>query len=563
MTKNSNPIHANQKPAIIPWLEKYSIYFLALLSIVIRVLDGMHVPLNMDEIPILFNVAHFIKNHTILPSHFSYPTFYSYLITPLTVLFFLLDYLLQGFPVNGLLDFQWLNILFTNRMSVLMFSGRLVSILCSALIVVYAFDWTKKQYGITAALIASSILVFDPCGGRWVAFSRLCVPDVASTLFVTIGIFVLLDYLHDRNPNTIFFSAFFIGLAINTKYNSGMALIPFFFVLFRWSQPVRLKTILGGFLFLALGFCLASPGWIIQPNQYINGFLYEARHMAFGHLGENGKDWIWIFLYLKGIGTWILPIILFTVGYSFWKHQKEDAVFLLFILSSFVYIGQFEKKAIHYFLFLYPVLAVFIGRALSRFGGIFKAKWIRWLYGLAIFCFIAVNPAFRLTQMIHRDMRIDNRTIAVKWIQKNVPSDKSLIVDRNIFSELLDREEMSLNLDRLRKSGSRHYMTAVTFYRQKPVYSLIHLQELSDDTTNVRDTKADYFILSSINYLRFFTKDPNNIPNHRYALYESFQKKKLFYSYILKEKRHGFHRIKAFQTITGPEVLIFQKTSIQ
>ena len=70
-------------------LKKYVGLIVIFLALVIRVLDGIRVPLYMDEVPLLYNISHFISNKTILPEHFSYPTFFSYLmIIPVLILFF-------------------------------------------------------------------------------------------------------------------------------------------------------------------------------------------------------------------------------------------------------------------------------------------------------------------------------------------------------------------------------------------------------------------------------------------------------------------------------------------
>jgi ethanolamine transporter EutH len=88
MTKSQIPIISQSR----------SLWPAALITILvtgfaIRIM-GYQSPIDMDERPMIMNVAHFASKQTIVPSHFQYPTFYSYLITPAIALYSLLLLLL-------------------------------------------------------------------------------------------------------------------------------------------------------------------------------------------------------------------------------------------------------------------------------------------------------------------------------------------------------------------------------------------------------------------------------------------------------------------------------------
>ena len=85
-------------------LQKRVLLVIALTGIVIRILDGFRVPVFMDELPILYNVAHFLNDKTLVPIHFSYPTFFSYLVSLPIILTFTGLYFLHQYPLSGLAD---------------------------------------------------------------------------------------------------------------------------------------------------------------------------------------------------------------------------------------------------------------------------------------------------------------------------------------------------------------------------------------------------------------------------------------------------------------------------
>lgn len=536
---------------------------LIFIALIIRVLDGFRSPLDMDEMPILYNVAHFFKDKTIIPAHFSYPTFFSYLIIFPVAALFLLYYLLAGYPLSGLFDLQWMSFLFSFKLSLLVHGGRFVSI-CFTLCTIYlVFHWGWKRFGLGAGLIAGFILALDPCCGRYVSYSRLCVPDVTAAFWVTLGMILCFEFVEKGRIKLLSVSAFVLGFAINTKYNAGMALIPLLAALVIKKEGRNWKTILSTGGSFVLGFLIASPGWLIVPHLYIDGYLLEARHMTEGHLGAHAVDWLWVYGYLKNCNTLILPIIMLAVGYSIFKHEKGDILFLLLIVPSFLYIGQFEKKAIHYFLFLYPTLALYIGRSVQILG-----KRIRSRIGMTLFIAVCsvlfvFNPLYRLSRMVRRDMMKDNRHSAEAWIEDTIPQGARIMVDRLTLQNLVDIEESQNQIRQFRASGSSFLVTVQQFYRERSAYRIVDIRDFWDDIEAFEKVNVNYIVISSSNYRRFFTANPNQIPGKSSPLYEEFHKKKTFYTNILEEDVHPYRLIKRFATIAGPEIRIYRHIDLE
>lgn len=544
------------------FFQKEQLWILVLLlGAVLRVLDGIRVPLFMDEMPILYNVAHFLSNKTILPTHFNYPTFFSYLTVIPTALLFVVLYLISGYPIGGLMDSRWTGFLFSAQQSQLIFGGRFVSLVFAMLTVYMVYRWNRKKAGWLAGLIAALVIAIDPAGGWHVVMSRYALPDVTAAFWTLIAITLCFRYVDEERPKILYWAAFVMGLAISTKYNTGMGILPLGGALFIGTRSNQWKVALLTGLFLILGFLAASPGWLIIPGDFVNGYLFEARHMARGHLGTGGKDWIWVIETLWKCHTVILPVLILTLVYSLLKRRKRDVLFLLLVIPSFLYIGQFEKKSIHYFLFLYPVTALYIGEMIWDVNRRLKTKLTVRLFALILIISFVLQPLYRMKGMIKKDTRPDNRYTAEKWIQTHIPSGSSIMMDPLTLTDLTDTEEVQWKVESMKRAGSEYWKEARQYYAERPHYRIMNIREVWDSAEKLKTLKSDYLVVSSGNFKRFFVEDSDKIPDKDSPLFEEFIHKKTFYRSLFKEKGHPYRLIRSFEKVAGPHIRIYKRES--
>ena len=531
-------------------------------GIVIRLLDGWHIPLFMDEAPILYNVAHFLRHKTIVPAHFSYPTFFSYLAAIPVITGFFIFYIHSGFPLAGLTNSQWTGFLFTASLGYSVMAGRILSIIFSVLTMVLVYRYARKRFGLTAGLTAILILSLDMAGGTYVVYSRYALPDVASAFWATLGMILIFSYSERKSIRYLYGAALAVGLGISTKYNAGMAVLPLALAAWwavrdgQWKQGI---TVL---LLTAAGFLAGSPGWILKPDSFLAGYLFEAHHMARGHLGGHSMDWLWFFQDLWHTRTIILPVLAATVLYSFRKHRRIDILFLVLALPSFLVIGQFEKKGIHYMFFLYPVAALFVGRfvqALRNRTG--ERRYARLLFTAAVAVFFFIQPLIRISGMVRRDLIRDNREKALSWMPEHMATGSRVTIDPLVMSGVWDQGDVQELKQSFRAAGNPYLDHLNRFFENKPVYWLRDIRTVWEDAAALDTLNSDYLVAFSSNYQRFFTDNPRHMPPAGTPLYDEFMRKKRFYVYLLNGTEHGFRRIKTFDGKAGPEIHIFRLVS--
>ena len=540
------------------WFNKL-FFAILLIGFLVRFLDGIRVPLFIDELPILYNVAHFAKHRTVIPIHFYYPTFFSYLITFPVMAVFGIFYLMSGYPLSGLLDAPWVGFLFDEKLSLMAHGGRLVSALLSTATIYLVIRFARQRFGSAAALLAGVILAIDPFGGRYVTYSRFCLPDATAVFLVTLGMILCFQYLRQGGRRTLHIAALVFGLAISTKYNAGMAVIPLMLTPLMRREAGWWKTVFVSGLCLLAGFLVGSPGWLLVPKQFADGYLFEARHMAAGHLGAHDIDWLWIFIRLWQLKTYILPFAVLAVGYAFIRREKEDILIIALIVPSVLYIGQFEKKSIHYFLFLFPMTALLMGRwAIAVWNRLSIQTW-RWTFAVLCGIVFIVYPSYRMGLMIRRDMMKDNRILAQTWVEINVPKDTRIALDVITLRALIDADAAAERIETIKNANSPMWEEVRRYYSEKSTFRLMNIRQIWEDASALDTLKADYILASYENYGRFFTNTPQQIPDQSSPLYEEYHNKKAFYFALFDESNPAFRFVKAFDSIAGPEVKIYKR----
>lgn len=272
--------------------------------------------------------------------------------------------------------------------------------------------WAHVMMLLVVALICIAVFFTgkevykDPIRGLFAAlffatFSTTFLPqDMLSSsieLFMILPMtFCALFFFKER----YFISGIFLGLTILTKYQGGI-LLPALAVTLFWQKRLR------GFLplsFLCLGAALVGGGWIYYL--YSQGALPDAIRSFFYILayakGPPGTDFHYITLKFllrtfligcSGFGLWYFAIR--GIGLS-WK--KPSLVFTLWVLFGFTAVITGGRMYFHYYLILYPALALLAGDWAGRFfEGLQKMPFARGAWRLTIFILMIFIPVTGFT----------------------------------------------------------------------------------------------------------------------------------------------------------------------
>jgi hypothetical protein len=155
----------------------------------------------------------------------------------------------------------------------LVFRMRLAAALLAVALSLVVFFATREWFGTTAALVALTLVVFDP---NILAHSGLVTTDVGATLFFLAAVYAFYRYVKQPGPLRLAIAGIVLGLLLATKH-SGVLLGPMLLVLVCWEAVVAPK---GAHLRTALRL---GGAWIVMVLVAVGvlwafyGFRYAAR----------------------------------------------------------------------------------------------------------------------------------------------------------------------------------------------------------------------------------------------------------------------------------------------
>ena len=502
----------------------------------------------MDEVPILWNVFNFVKNRTLMPTHFSYPTLFSYLSTIPTGMGAAALYAQGTLPspvqISSLARLD----------SVLPYlPARLTSTAFALATILVLFKIGEKFYDRRTGLIAAAFLALSKLH---IHRSGYALPDTTMAFFATCSLLFSLSALKTNAVRDFVLAGCFAGLTAATKYNGALMIIPILsaHILHLYDEKRLLvpkawlnrRIMYSGLAFIC-AFLVGCPGWLFIPRVFWERFLHEQALAATGHLGSFGIAYL---QYLTLAWDWErTTAVLFALGliHAVFRRTRQDAVLLPLVLLSFLYIGSWEKKHLRYLLFLYPALSLLSARLLSEVLARVNKRAVNFIAPLVIIAAFTW-PMCSAVMYACQQIPEDNRWIAQRWIQDNIPAETTIVVDWAYLPRLITEEEKRQMLTGEDKGFFE------TRLRNVNTYELIPLQY---DPAWLGEVQADYLITSSGCFDRFFKSNPPPPDN---PLFNEHSKREGTYSALLRQEEEiGWQLLRRFQTGKGHHVFIYKR----
>jgi hypothetical protein len=506
--------------------------------------------IQVDERIILgCDVFHFLIQHTFLPGHFNYPTFYSYMATPLTWLALELAYAFRLLSnPSALASLLYLNSFWA------VFPARLTSLLFGLASIGLVYKIGNKWYGWQAALAAAAILALSPLHIRYSSFA---LPEALLTFLCLASVGFCLSALERPSFRSFLLAGAFAGLAASTKYNGALiitALLPVFFFLKHDIFPSagalpRLAKLGGSYAAaFAVAFFAGSPGWIFCYDTFWQMLAFDRQHMAQGHLGHFGLPYIRQLQLLWHSDTTLALAFGLGIGWALWRRTRQDLVLLAPVLLGFAYIGSWHKQSLNYLLLLWPLLSLLAGKAffdIAR-GAKRNGRWGKYLLPGALGLLLFLPPLISDLTFAYQQFRPDSREAAFDWIQGQVPSGASIVVDWEYIPNLPTAREKSQMM-----------LGGPLLAERAKSWRTFHLIPLQPNRPWLEKVNADYLITSSSCFDRFFNNPPPPAGNPLRASY--FAQKQMYAALLSADSDSGWRLEKQFDTGKGPRVLVFKR----
>jgi 4-amino-4-deoxy-L-arabinose transferase-like glycosyltransferase len=479
--------------------------------------------INPDEatvVPKAFDVA---RGH-LNPRFFFYPSFFFYILAAVFWLVSPFWALLHGEllvrPGGFVVDAGTFYLI-----------GRLVAVAFGVAAVYLVYRIGREAYGVLTGLVAAVFLAAEPLH---VQYSHLAVTDVPAVTLGLLGLLLLLRAAHGRGVRTLTAGAVVVGLAVSTKYNLGMLLLPATVAAVYAGRPAVTAAAAAGSTRLrawvrllalrvygpmALAFVLASPFIVLDLPRFVSEFSRQVSIVRRGWLGfehvENGY-WYNLDVHLAGsLGLVLLALAIAGIAWALWRRAPLDLMLAPFVVVYFVYVSSWSELADRYMLPIVPLLLLLAARLCVSVWELRPAWRAALVPGLLALALGAV--ALPLSDSIAHNQALsgpDVRERAKAWVERTIEPGTTIATE-TLGPPLVRRVEL------------RYYRAAgmqPASYRIRRLKLPVPGEPAKHRTMRwLREQEVEYVILSSAVYERVLAA-PDHYPE-LIAFYDALERR--------------------------------------
>ncbi|HEX8231612.1 MAG TPA: phospholipid carrier-dependent glycosyltransferase [Chloroflexia bacterium] len=406
--------------------------------------DNLPYTSNPDEPAVADRALRILQTGDYNPHYFVYPNLYTYMQAAVYLpRFFLLvssgalENLNQLVPTDFYL---W---------------GRMLTALLGTLTVPLVFLAGRRLYGTTAGLIAAAFMATNSVH---MVYSQIITTDVPATFFSALSLLAIVRLLPPATTgqdtrtsptllpsrNVYIFAGIAMGLAVGTKYNSALVVLPFLlahaYVVADHTHRfgARSRAFFGARLWLALismvaAFLVTTPFALFDLPNFINDIASVLAHYRFGHLGFEGDD-NWRFYFGTFLQSDLLPTLLTLVGVviALARRSRADLLLLSFPLVFYLSMSSYRVNFTRNMLPIIPFTSILAAislalawKALLTYLSARQdtasrpvARLAPWLLGLVVALGVLPQTAGAI-QRGYRQTQPDTRLRAAQWLDAN------------------------------------------------------------------------------------------------------------------------------------------------
>ena len=424
-----------------------------------------------------------------------------------------------------------------NILTGLIISARLTSAIfgIATIFVVYLIGreiWNEKK-----ALLPSIILAFSV---GFVNLAHQVEETIPMTFFLTLTFLFLMRYLKSEGSNGsryFIYSCMSAGLAIATKFNAGMILVPLFTAYYIKKGGLKLlsKEFCVGLISMAVVFSILRIGVVLDFYRFVHYVIFAALGKFSGAFREEygaavSTTPVWLLQVLNlanGLGLPMFLLFVSSVIFTLVKRNKIEVLLALtFVVPYTLVISMWSVAPFHFIVPVLPFAALIASNLIIELN-----EDGRHVKPLNIFFILVILHAAMYTLKGDLEYLHDSRDIATKWIEENVP--KGAVI-----------ETYTLSLTKIPRIPRDVELTG--YYEHVKIYDdpfnitnpARYIQMEKNYTLNymyrVCERSPDYIVVSSWDYAGLFlSKTP-------------FKERKIFYEKLLQGEIDSYEIVAVF-----------------
>jgi 4-amino-4-deoxy-L-arabinose transferase-like glycosyltransferase len=247
---------------------------------------------------------------------------------------------------------------------------RLPSAIAAVAVVWMTYQYTRKHFGIWAALFATQMLIANV---SFAMSARRVEIEMMLTALCFGALLSAMKYVKQEGNNYwIYLSYFLLGLAVLTKGPVALLFITLPLILAAlWTKDSRVKQLLTN----KLGWCiflLVGLSWYVLVSVKLGPDIWALiakRDMLEKMQGENNTKPLLSYVAWIAVDFLLLVSLFFVKPRDLFKRYRERQDFIILLLAVIVPLlvfSMFSNKHAKYLLPIYPMLAILLAVQLAR-----------------------------------------------------------------------------------------------------------------------------------------------------------------------------------------------------
>lgn len=455
-----------------------------------------------DEVPKVNAIMRMVDHGDLDPRYFLHPSLLLYLT-------YLVNTVMQWFPQDsGFRDTAFL-------------AGRIVSATAGTLSVYFLFVIGRRLYSSATGLIAALLLAVFPLH---VTCSRYMKEDALLLCVVLAAIVIMLKAVYEDRPRLLLWAGFVAGISASAKY-SGLLTIG----IVAGAPWLRSRSILPdwnyfryatfGVLLAPLGFVMCTPYSVLSFAKFSKDFNSERNHMIRGHtIPFDAWSQYWTYHFSRSIipGTSLVTTVLSVIGLGILAYRRRiEDLFVIGLVLVFYLPAEWVKakpapQPERYILPCLPFMALALAQGLV----LLRRTPIR--MAVPLLGAVAILAPLERTVQLASEIRNDTRDQMARWMVENLPRGSKVYLDWKPYAPRFWSNEFE-----------------VIYVPRATILSNLELK-------NLRNAEADYLVLSSLFYDRYFSQ-PAPDAALRELFREVFERVPVLKDFSPKYGTYGFH----------------------
>ncbi len=464
---------------------------------------GLPAHFHPDEVPKVNAIMRMVEQRTWNPQYFLHPSLLLY----------------STYGMNSLLHLLGVEGSFRDTAYL---AGRLVSAIAGTLSIALTFEIGRRLVSRNAGLLAAAFLAVFPLH---VTCSRYLKEDALLTFVVLSCVLATVVAVQSRRHWVLLVAGLLAGATAGTKYSGILlAIVPAsapWLASRSWKPDARwIPWALAAVCISPLGFLATTPFALLDNAKFLKDFAAESRHMQTGHTNTiDPWSQLWMYHFYRSILPGMTPVLAVAsvMGLGLLvRRGKIEGLFIVSVALLFYLPAEFVKakpapQPERYIVPCLPFLAIALACLAGAVGRSLRLRHGALLCGLALLA----APLSR-TLALANDLRDDTRVQMAAWMKQHIPAGSRVLMDWKPYCPQLEGAPFKVeHIERARI-----------------------IPEL--DPALLRSSGADYLVLSSLFYARYFNQPESN-PTLRQRIRDVFQMVPVVSQYRAPSGVYGFH----------------------